>query len=227
MLEMALDFSRTKLSFGRSLTSYSKVQNIIGQVIRNKKLFANVKTEGCYLDLGCGPNIDPSFCNLDYSWRPGIDVCWDVTRGLPFKNEYVGGIFTEHMIEHFEFEDALALFKECRRVLKPTRTLRIIVPDGEIYLSKYAKHLAGEKAIMPYFDHDEEDFPFVTPMISVNRIFRFHGHRFIWDYETMRLALLRGGFTKVNRSAFGTSVDQKLVRDTAARNVESLYLEAS
>src|SRR5262249_4332098 len=114
-----LDFSNTKLQLRRPLTSYPKVQALIGVVIRNRHLFANIKRPGCYLDIGCGPNIDPHFCNLDFSWRPGIDVCWDVTKGLPLPDAYVSGIFTEHMIEHVSIDATMTLLNECKRILKP------------------------------------------------------------------------------------------------------------
>jgi hypothetical protein len=42
--------------------------------------------------------------NLDYHWRPGIDICCDITRGLPLPDTYVRGIFSEHCIEHISFE---------------------------------------------------------------------------------------------------------------------------
>jgi len=80
---------------------------------------------------------------------------------------------------------------------------------------------------MPYAEDDAHNFPFVTPMISVNRIFRDHGHQFIWDYETLRLALLRAGFANVKKRAFGEGADPKLLRDTPSRQVESLYVEAT
>lgn len=224
---MGLDFSNAKTGLRRPLSSYAKVQAFIGAIIRNRSTFANKKTAGCYLDLGCGPNTSPDFCNLDYSWHPGVDVCWDVTRGLPFEDRHVAGIFTEHMLEHLAFSDALSLLAECRRVLQVGGTLRVVVPDGERYLSEYARHLAGEVASMPYADNDKSDFPIATPIVSVNRIFRNHGHQFIWDYETLRLALLGCRFTNIARRAFGEGHDPKLLRDTPSRQVESLYVEAS
>ena len=216
-----------KISLRRPIFSYAKVQRLVSAAIRNRGFFANTKMAGCYLDLGCGPNTSPDFCNLDYSWHPGIDVCWDVTRGLPFADHYIGGIFTEHLLEHLAFADALALLAECRRILRVGGVLRLVVPDGQLYLSEYAKHVAGEIAHMPYADVDKNVFPDATPIVSVNRIFREHGHRFIWDYETLRLALLRCGFTNVERRSFGKGADPKLLRDTQGRAVESLYVEAN
>jgi predicted SAM-dependent methyltransferase len=224
--EAVLDFSNTRISARRPLTSYAKVQLLIGAAIRNRASFVRRKPEGCYLDLGCGPNTSPDFCNLDYNWRPDVDICWDVTRGLPFADGYIGGIFTEHMLEHIPFAKALGILRECRRVLKPGGLLRVIVPDGELYLSEYAKHLRGETSSMPYASGDAANFAIATPIVSINRIFREHGHCFIWDYETLRAALLHAGFAQVDRRQFSEGSDPRLLRDTPSRRVESLYVEA-
>jgi predicted SAM-dependent methyltransferase len=219
-----LDFSNTNI--WRPIHS-TKVQTVVSAILRNRISVTNKKVKGCYLNIGCGENPRPDFCNLDYRWRPGVDICWDVTRGLRFPNEYIGGIFTEHMLEHLDFGNGLAFLAECRRILHAGRTLRIVVPDGELYLSEYAKHIAGSTAHMPYAERDASSFPFVTPIVSVNRIFRAWGHKFVWDYETLRLALLRAGFANVQKCAFGEGSDPKLLCDSSGRQVESLYVEAT
>jgi predicted SAM-dependent methyltransferase len=224
---MMLDFSHTVIGFDRPIASYHKVKLFVGALIRNRSAFLRIKPKGCLLDLGCGPNIDKQFCSLDFYWRPGVDICWDVTRGLPFPTEYVGGIFSEHMLEHIDFHAALTLLKECRRILMKGSILRLIIPDGELYLREYGQRLTGAGCSMPYQEDDSASFPFVTPMISVNRIFRFHGHKFIWDYETLRIALLRAEFSKVEKREFGEGSDMRLLRDTPSRRVESLYVEAT
>jgi predicted SAM-dependent methyltransferase len=226
MARALFDFSRTKLDLRRPLSSYSKVQALVSAVIRNRKVFARVGVRGCYLDLGCGPNSRADFCNLDYNWHPGIDVCWDVTRRLPFDDSHVAGIFTEHMIEHLALGDTLPLLRECRRILRPGGVLRIIVPDGGIYLAEYTKHQAGQPASMPYGEDERREFPLETPIVSINRIFSGHGHQFIWDFETLREALLGAGFARVERCAFGQGQDAKLLRDSQHRRIESLYVEA-
>ena len=95
-----LDFSNTRLSFRRPLLSYSKVQQVISFLIRNKRTFMNLKQPGLYLDVGCGPNTKPQNINLDWGWHPGIDICCNLTKGLPLPDNYVRGIFTEHCLEH-------------------------------------------------------------------------------------------------------------------------------
>ena len=190
-------------------------------MIRNRRAFADIKQSGTYLDIGCGPNTHSDFCNLDYSWRPGIDVCWEITRGLPFPDRYVCGVFTEHCLEHFSFNTGLSILGEIHRIMRPRAVLRIVVPDGELYLRGYASGIA-----LPYAQEDAEEFPIVTPMVSVNRIFRKHGHLFIWDFETLATTLLKLGFHDVTKAAFGEGRDDKLLIDTPGRKVESLYAEA-
>jgi predicted SAM-dependent methyltransferase len=213
-----LDFSHTDFRLSRHPLSYAKVQ----AMIRNRRAFADIKQPGTYLDIGCGANTHTDFCNLDYRWHPGIDVCWDITRRLPFPDSYVGGVFTEHCLEHFSLDTALAILGEIHRVMRPRAVLRIVVPDGELYLRGYASRTA-----LPYAADDAEDFPIVTPIVSVNRIFRAHGHLFIWDFETLTAALLRLSFRDVMKAAFGEGRDDKLLIDTPLRKVESLYVEAT
>lgn len=212
--------------FKRPLTDYGRVQRAIGALKRNRAVFADTRAPRALLNMGCGGNIKAEFCNLDYFWRPGVDVVWDVTRGLPFADGYLGGIFTEHMIEHLAFEQTQNLLNECYRVLAPGCTLRIVMPDGEIYLSEYAKHRRGEPIDMPYADRDKQNNSRATPMYSVNVIFRHHGHLFIWDAETMAAELAAAGFVAIEKQQFMTGRDEALLIDSPYRRIESLYVEA-
>ena len=63
--------------------------------------------------------------------------------------------------------------------------------------------------------------------MCVNRIFREFTHIFIYDEETMSLLLRRAGFVTIRRESYMKGRDSKLLLDTEARAVESLYLEAS
>jgi predicted SAM-dependent methyltransferase len=221
-----LDFSRSTISIGRSIWSYGKVQRCISPLIRGRNAFMNFKSEGLVLDVGCGPNIDPRKINLDYGWRPGIDICCDITKGLPLKDEYVAGVFTEHCIEHISFDAALFVFGEFRRVMKPGAYVRIIVPDLQIYVEKYNLFCETGELSMPYANGDVRADGIYSPAMSVNRIIREHGHQFIYDFATMAAILKKIGFTDISKASCGHGTDRSLIFDNPGRAVESLYVEA-
>jgi predicted SAM-dependent methyltransferase len=179
-----------KLDSNRSLTNFSKVQALISKLIRNSKFqLRKSQDDKKYLDVGCGKNIHKNFVNMDYSWSPGIDLCWDITVAkYPFNDNRFDGIYTEHCLEHISIEKCKENINEFYRMLKPGGTLRIIVPDGEIYLDIYQKKKLGQKIQMPY----EEGY--ISPMARINGIFRNHGHLFIYDFETIKLLLKQSGF---------------------------------
>lgn len=205
----------------------------MGKAIRNRtfQLRHPRVRELKYLDIGCGRNVNPHFVNLDYLWQPDIDLCWDITRGLPFESASIKGIFSEHCLEHFPLPTAAGILRECRRILMPGGILRIVVPDGQLYLDTYHHQMAGdEKALFPY--QAIESFEgLYSPILSVNRIFYQdrespQGHCFIYDFQFLAKLLRYCGFDSVKRRAFQDSADPFLSIDTEIRSVESLYAEA-
>jgi SAM-dependent methyltransferase len=222
------------LSLRRPLTSYAKVQAALGSVIRNRSYqLRRTRVRQCsYLDVGCGPNTHEGFINLDYQWHPGIDVCWDIARGLPFRDGSMQGIFSEHCLEHFPLPEARRLLAEFRRVLASTGRLRLVVPDGGLYLQTYARQVAGDTSVaFPYQEQEARD-PLWTPVVSVNRVFyqdreSLFGHRTIYDFQLLRQLLVAAGFGAVVQREFGQGADARLLIDTPSRRVESLYVEAT
>src|ERR1700722_8051509 len=133
------------ISLGRKLDSSAKVRAWVGNVVRNRRF--QLRRRGvlgkAYLDIGCGPNTHGAFINLDYLWRPGVDVCWDITRGLPFGDTSMRGVYSEHCFEHFSVATATGIFREIHRILSRGGVFRIIVPDAEMYLRAYVSQLGG------------------------------------------------------------------------------------
>jgi predicted SAM-dependent methyltransferase len=211
------------MSSNRPLTSYSKVQIFISNIIRGKKAFIkwdNIKDK-TLLNVGCGPFPKENFINLEYTWAPNIDICWNiVTKPYPLKDQSLEGIFTEHCLEHIPFESCVANLKEFYRLLRPGGIARIVVPDGEIYCDLYNRRKSDKSINMPYGEQE------ATGMISINRIFRGNDHLFIYDYETMRLLLEKAGFKNIEKQRFRKGADPRLLIDRKEREVESLYVEA-
>jgi len=215
----------TKISSKRTLTDYGKVQVLISDIIRNKKIFMNTDKikQYNYLDIGCGPHMSNDFINLDYQWRKGIDICWDLTKkDLPLDSNSIEGVFTEHCFEHIPFESFEQNMREIYRVLKKDCIMRLIMPDGELYVDLYVERRNGSKKLMPY-ESDETR----TSMQSINQIFRGHGHLFIYDFETIKIILERVGFKNIVKQQYRFGQNDKLIKDTPHRSVESLYVEAT
>ena len=162
----------------------------------------------------------PECINLDYEWRPHVDICCDITRGIPLPDNYVRGVFTEHCLEHIGFGATQFVLNEFLRVVQPGHLVRIIVPDFAIYVDAWLN-----RKQMPYADKDRVD-GFYSPMMSINRIFRAHGHQFMFDFATLQAMLQRSGFVDITQQSVSSGGDPNLLLDTLARAVELLYVEA-
>ena len=73
------------------------------------------------LHLGCGGNLLDGWENHD------SDV--DLRKPLPYENNSVDFIFTEHVVEHLFQREAWDYFVECKRILKVGGVVRTTVPS--------------------------------------------------------------------------------------------------
>lgn len=82
-------------------------------------------------NLGCGSRHHPGWINLDFH-GDGLNVLpWDLQHGLPLPDRSCDVIYSSHAIEHFTRDGARRFLTECKRVLKPGATLRVVAPDLE------------------------------------------------------------------------------------------------
>jgi predicted SAM-dependent methyltransferase len=178
-----------------------------------------------YLNIGCGKKPDSAFTNLDLCWYPGVHLVWNLKRPLPFTSSTLAGIYTEHCFEHLPQPFvADVLLKELHRCLRPNGIVRIIVPDGELFVELYHSSRSDRNVRFPSPGSFSEDLP--TPMMHVNRIFRSWDHLFAYDFETLAYMLGRAGFVDIQRRAYREGADQKLLIDSPERREESLRIEA-
>lgn len=172
------------------------------------------------LHWGCGPRRLEGWVNLDGWSSEATDYVHDLRTKLPFADGSVTRIFTEHVLEHLEFDVAQEVLKDFFRVLKPTGRIRIIVPDLE-------------KCCVAFMNRDRDWFSKVdavrpTAGDGFNQIFYSHFHRYIYDFETLAFALRNAGFSTVTLSSHQQSSDVhlNLDNDSEARQLVSLYVEA-
>lgn len=191
-----------------------------------KKRLAEIKQQPeIKLHLGCGKRIMKGWVNTDLSYTDGVDLQLNFLEPLPFDNESVSMIYSEHVLEHFEKNDAAAILKECHRILKKGGKIRIGVPDAEIYFRKYLendrdffskiKHLGGAME------------PLEQPIDVINQMFRMGGaHLFAWDFEAMKKTMEKAGFRNIIKRQSMESADQTLLLDDKDHAFETLYVEA-
>jgi predicted SAM-dependent methyltransferase len=148
------------------------------------------------LHLGCGPQILEGWINIDNTEYPGVDRVLDVTAGLPYNND-ASFIFAEHFVEHLSYTEAAAMLRECRRVLLDDGVLRLSTPNLDwVWASHYKHTLTPEEEIQGCF--------------ALNGAFRAWGHKFLYNFGTLRATLLDAGFGTVVRLEYGESEHDEL-----------------
>ena len=157
------------------------------------------------LEVGCGNNPQEGYLHLDI--RPGkhIDFICDFSKDrLPFKDNTLSEILSNHSIEHVSFRQLPHVLGEWNRVLKPGGKVFFRTPDLEFICRTY---LAG--LMTPEHPNDEsfidKHFGQMTPTWWAN-IKLFAGqdydsnfHYFCWDFKTAKECLERYGFENVKR----------------------------
>jgi predicted SAM-dependent methyltransferase len=175
------------------------------------------------LNLGCGPHQFPGWVNSDqYSFKRSLrernfrpNWMMDATEKWHCPDDHWDGVFTEHVLEHVVYSQALFILRECHRTMKPGAWLRISVPSIEKYMYAYlGSDPAPEMQILPH------------RAIAVSFVTQMHEHRSTWDTSLLTQILGELGFVDVSGRGFGEGSDQRLLRDDPAKEYESLYVEA-
>lgn len=156
-------------------------------------MFWNKKNK---LHLGCGSNLLTGWLNIDLD-TPGADLHADLTQPLPFSNESVDFIFTEHFIEHISRAHAVALLKECKRVMKQTAIIRISTPDLNWLVQQYSQSRITEWADVNWLPQ--------SPCQMINEGMRSWGHQFIYDAQELHDVLREAGFSSVKSVLYKSS----------------------
>jgi len=175
------------------------------------------------LNLGAGTLRYEGWVNADeYGFKRALrersfapDWMLDITRTWNCPRDYWDGICSQHVIEHLTYSEAVHVFEECWRTLKPGAWLRVSVPDVKKYFTGY---LERSRVI------GGNEFP--SPALAVSSLTQMHFHRSAWDGELMCTVLSALGFVDAREIEFGEGADARLLKDQAAKRFESLYVGA-
>lgn len=169
------------------------------------------------LQLGSGLKLMEGWLNTDCSLVFKSPCFLDVTRPFPIENAQFDYVFTEHLIEHLTFKEGQNLLRESFRVLKPGGKIRVACPDLMKVIGLYTapRSAAREQYIKHCVDCSLGDIGTYNECFVINNAVRNWGHKFLYDEQTMKLAMERAGFEDVVRCEVCVSSDPSL------KNLES------
>jgi predicted SAM-dependent methyltransferase len=150
------------------------------------------------LNIGCGTDYKKGWLNIDNNSDDNIDkldLNWDLREKLPFDDESVDFIYSEHFFEHLTPEEGKKTIKDLMDLVKPGGVMRIAMPDLEVVVNTYLNVPLDKD---PVIAAHKMDF-IKTRAEWMNMTFSWWGHKWIYDYEELQRRLEEIGYTNVKR----------------------------
>lgn len=173
------------------------------------------ETQQIWLEVGAGDKKGKNgWITVDIT--KNCNIFWDLRNGLPFPDESVSKVYSSHFLEHLSFKEGQRFLRECLRVLVPSGTFSICVPNARLYLEAYVK-----SDPLDHFCKYTPAYNSTTKIDYVNYIAYMDGHHnYMFDEENLLFILKSAGFTNVYMRGFIPELDLK------ERDYESIYGEA-
>lgn len=179
-----------------------KIQQLHRQALKRAGKYK--EASGLRLNIGCGPNYKDGWVNIDLAEQADLQL--DLREPLPFADNSVAIVYSEHFLEHLEYPAEVGRFLlESIRVLQPGGVFSVGVPDCEWPINSYAQ---GDDV---WFETSRKRWHPAwcdTRMHNLNYLFRQSGdHKYAYDFETLSKVLEAAGFIGIERRQFDASTD--------------------
>jgi hypothetical protein len=166
-----------------------------------------------YLRIDRIPYVGTLICELlQADWTPfphGVQF-GNIVTGLPLPDESCKGIYCSHVLEHLSLSDFRKAITNTNRLLVAGGVFRLVLPDLMYYIRRYTESSGADAA------------PEFMRSTGLGEIVRNNGlkglakellgnskHRWMWDYASLELELVKAGFVHVRRATIGDSVDSR------------------
>lgn len=143
------------------------------------------------LHLGCGSVHLKGYVNVDIQkWHKSVDVMADARNLKMYKTGSVTHIFTHALLEHLPPWDTMKTLKEWHRVLQPSGTIQVEVPDLQrIFEDWLVKGTLSEKLAI------DNIFGGVTP----DKPYKNQHHLTGFTYDRLMRMMGEAGFVDCKR----------------------------
>lgn len=179
------------------------------------------------INFGCGKHYQNGWINIDYDNNGDINLAFERDTILPFPDNSIDAIFSEHFIEHIDFETGNHYVSESFRVLKKGGVLRTITPDLSTLKSLNEQKLKRLKEMFISVGDFNRLPDAIDDAEIINWMFYGHGHKFVYDEITLKKICIKAGFKVANLTGFGKSCNEAIaIERRKEEEFYSLYLDA-
>jgi hypothetical protein len=155
------------------------------------------------------------------------NIGWaDVTRRIPVPDNSAEVLYSSHMLEHLDRQDAMMFLAEARRVLVSGGIVRMVVPDLEKSINSYISHADADL----FIESIHVCVPRPRKLSERLRILLVgpRHHQWMYDGKSLCRLLNNCGFTEARNVPPGeTRIKNPAHLDLCERTDESVYVEAT
>jgi len=153
---------------------------------------------------------------------------FDITNEFPMKDSNVRYIYASHFIEHLSFKDGIKLLEKCYCLMENDAVMRLTFPDLELWVKNYYENNIS------FFEKykssiEKENFQAQTKgEIFMSQVHGW-GHKWNWDFESMKHILGKIGFRNIEKKeAFDSKIlnIKEIEPSEKGRLLETAYVEA-
>jgi predicted SAM-dependent methyltransferase len=149
----------------------------------------------------------------------------DATKHIPESNHSVDVLYSSHMFEHLDRDEACIFLKEASRILRHGGIIRLSVPDLDLYVTKYVTDKDVNKFMESIFLAKRRPKTFLEKIKYV--IVGDRCHQWMYSGKSLCDFLSANGFDNPQIMKNGETNILNVERlDLFERNAESVYVEA-
>jgi len=202
--------------------------------------------ENC--QFGCGQWLVDNYLNIDFldfmfaqqqqSIQEGVvyhvtDIganCYflkhDIISGIPLPSGQFKTVYHSHFLEHINNIDGYKFLNECFRIMKSGGTMRILVPDLELWADAY---INKKQEFLDWYKQSWLTGPVLyktNAQIFMGALHN-HEHKMGYDFETLKHLLETIGFNSVTKTVYSQSNIPEIasLEQENPRKYESLCVE--